>query len=263
MVLRLLRDLRPRGAIISQLVADAGSQLMLSVTIPTIMASPGLKAEQCERLIRLLVAHEENSVDGYAEGLRTSYILSRSMIEDLVHNQSELAKAFGLKPGESVVRAMITSGDPGGIHGATAPSETQTRDWDSQVAGTSAAEVSRLEKELDRYHRSALALDGLPYARRLERLSALKPPAGSDPLSLALASSLQAETMEAVVRSQSRQSPAFGQSNACWPCAAGSTRIGDRPRAWRQSLQVRASRACRSTLMTASRARWLWQTESC
>jgi hypothetical protein len=52
-VLRLARDLRPRGDMISQMVADAVSQAVYSSMLPTVMSSALLRAEHCERLIKL------------------------------------------------------------------------------------------------------------------------------------------------------------------------------------------------------------------
>jgi hypothetical protein len=63
-VLRLVRDLRPRGVMISQLVADAISQVVLTNMIPAVMASPRLRDEHIERLIKLLAAHDVASLDG-------------------------------------------------------------------------------------------------------------------------------------------------------------------------------------------------------
>lgn len=107
LVLRMVRDLRPRGVLITQLVADALSQYVVSSMISTILASPRLRAEHCERLIKAFVALEANSVDGYAEGLRGEYLVSRATLKELIHNQAEIAKAWQLAPGQSVVGAMI------------------------------------------------------------------------------------------------------------------------------------------------------------
>ena len=111
-VLRLVRDLRPRGSMISQLVADAISQLVLTNMIPAVMASPRLRAEHIERLIKLLAAHDVASLDGPIEGMRAEYVNNRALLEDLVHHQSDLARAMKVKPGESVVGAILAMGQP-------------------------------------------------------------------------------------------------------------------------------------------------------
>ena len=160
-MLRLVRDLRPRGYIISQLVADAISQVICTSAIPSIVASPRLRAEHCERLIKVLSGHGEKSVDGYIEGLRAEYLLTRTVFEDLVHHQSDLAKAIGLKPGDSLVRATMVAAGTGNVPGTGGALEAQTRDWDAQVARTSPAELARRVKEVDQFYR---ALDGLERA---------------------------------------------------------------------------------------------------
>ena len=89
-VLRLARDLRPRGVIITQLVADAISQAVLSGMVPVILASPRLRAEHCERLIRVLTVHEAKSIDGYVEGWRAEYLITR---DDPSRPRSQSARA--------------------------------------------------------------------------------------------------------------------------------------------------------------------------
>ncbi len=55
-LLRLVRDLRPRGVEITQLVADADSQVIFSVAIPAILASPRLR-----RAMRATVENARNA----------------------------------------------------------------------------------------------------------------------------------------------------------------------------------------------------------
>jgi hypothetical protein len=204
LVLRLARDLRPRGATISQLVADGVSQAVYFGMFSTIMASPRLRAEHCERLIKGLKTHETNSVDGYAEGLRTEYLISRATLRDVVHNQAELSKAMGTRPGASVVHAIVSLPNPNMVNGIDAASKDQGADWDALVARTSLEEESRHAREIDRYYRALLDLDGLPYARRIESVLRVKPAVGTGPLSLVVASLMDRERMEAVVRAHGR-----------------------------------------------------------
>ena len=203
-VLRLARDLRPRGVIISQLVADAISQAVLSGMVPVILASPRLRAEHCERLIKVLTVHEAKSIDGYVEGFSAQYMVTRATLDDLVHHQGELAKAIGVKPGESLVRAVLVRDGPNSSPGGAAASPTPSKEWDALVARTPAAQVSRLAKEVDKYFSALLNLDGMPYAKRIERILALKSPAGPDLLSRAMGTFMQTERSEAVARASSR-----------------------------------------------------------
>jgi hypothetical protein len=205
LVLRLATDLRPRGAMIAQLVADAVSQAVYAGMLSTILASPRLRAEHCERLIKALLAHEMKSVDGYTEGLRTEYLISRATLRELIHNQSELSKAMGIKPGESVVRTIVSLSRPPGLtSGTVAAAKGPEADWDAVVARTTPAEESRHEGEVDRHFRALLELDGLPHARRIERVLNIKPPTGTSPLAKVVAGLMDPERMEAVARAQAR-----------------------------------------------------------
>jgi hypothetical protein len=87
-VLRLVRDLRPRGFIIVQLVAAAIESVVCGDMIRTILADPGLRVEHCDRLLELLLKHETSSGDGYAEGLRAEYLYGRSALRDLAGKQA-------------------------------------------------------------------------------------------------------------------------------------------------------------------------------
>ena len=77
LVLRLVRDMRTRGFMISQLVAVAITHVTCVSMISPILAGPGLRVEHCDRLLRLLLEHEASSPDGFAEGFRTEYLLAR------------------------------------------------------------------------------------------------------------------------------------------------------------------------------------------
>jgi hypothetical protein len=91
-VLRLARDLRPRGYIINQLCAVAITQVVCADITNAILAGPGLRVEHCDRLLKVLFDHEASSGDGYAEGLRAEYVFSRSSIRDLERKHPQLVE---------------------------------------------------------------------------------------------------------------------------------------------------------------------------
>ncbi len=204
LVLRLAKDLRPRGIVITQLVADACSQYICSVAVPTVLASPRLRAEQCERLMKVLETHDAKSVDGYAEGLRAAYLVARSTLESVVHDQSKLATSFGLKRGESVVRAVITGGAMSHAPGDDPKSGQPGGDWDQIVARATPAEVSRHTKEMTQFYRNLLDMSTLPFSRRIEKVTGLTAASGTDPLSLVVRGLEQPEGIEAVARAAAR-----------------------------------------------------------
>jgi hypothetical protein len=204
-VLRLARDLRPRGALLTQLVGDAVCQMVLSTMIPTLVASPRMRDEHIERLIKLLDAHDLKSRDGVTEGWRAEYLNSRTVLEEIVHHQSDLAKAMKVKPGGSVVRSFLTLGAPGNAVGGAAPVARSGDDWDALVARTTSAEISRHAKEMRRYYGALLDLAGLPYAERLARIVDFKAPTvGTDPLSLVVRMTMPPEMGEAANRAAAR-----------------------------------------------------------
>ena len=71
-VLRLSRDLRPRGYFISDLVSAAIDLAATRQIMLPILTTPGLTVQHCDRLLALLSEHEVRSIDMYSEGLAPS-----------------------------------------------------------------------------------------------------------------------------------------------------------------------------------------------
>ena len=179
-MLRLSRDLQPRGEIISELVVSAVSNYVCAEFVSTILASPGLRVEHCDHLLRLFASHEAKSTDGYAESLRISYLTVRVTIRDLVKHPGAIAEQMGLKSGQSVVNAVAESILGGGKPVGYMPFPA---DADAQVARTSPTKMTRTIRELGRYYGALLALDGLPYADRIPKANAITLADGDDVLS--------------------------------------------------------------------------------
>ncbi len=179
-VLRLARDLQPRGAVSTQLVSAALMQVAGSDMVSRILAAPGLRVEHCDRILELLTGHEAKSMDGYSEGLRAEYLMMRLTIRDLVRHQSEMARRMGLNRGDSVVKAILA---PFFKYSPPGTLEPLPDDADAQIARTSSDVLARKVRELDRYYRALLALSATPYANRIRTASALKLAASDDLLS--------------------------------------------------------------------------------
>lgn len=99
MALRLSRDLRPRGPVISQLVSVAIDSMTLGDIVPRILNAPALEPADCDRLRDILARHESQAVDPLGEAFRVEYL----MLRDLVHRlelKDDLGALFG-KPGVS------------------------------------------------------------------------------------------------------------------------------------------------------------------
>ena len=81
-VLRLSRDLRPRGRIETQLASLAIDQTMLDL-IPRLVARPELTVADCDRITKLLTRHRADAMNPFVEGLRAEYLLLRTLLQDL------------------------------------------------------------------------------------------------------------------------------------------------------------------------------------
>jgi hypothetical protein len=94
-VLRLTRDLRPRGSLICQIIATSIGEIAMSQIIPALLASPALRDEHARRLIDLLRRHEAASIDGYQEGMRFEYIVLRHNLAIIEKDPRQISKVLG------------------------------------------------------------------------------------------------------------------------------------------------------------------------
>jgi hypothetical protein len=105
-LLRLSRDLIPRGTLITQLVSASTARSTVEYVIMPILKAPGLKAEHCDRILKLLVEHEKGKIDPYAEGLRGEYTSVRATIHRMISDQKRLREewdSYGNPAGHSIV----------------------------------------------------------------------------------------------------------------------------------------------------------------
>jgi hypothetical protein len=86
-VLRLARDLQPRGCMVGQLVAVAITHVVCIDMLSAILADPGLRIEHCDHLLKVFLSHEASFSDGYAEGLRAEYLTALASLQDIVRKQ--------------------------------------------------------------------------------------------------------------------------------------------------------------------------------
>lgn len=94
-LLRLSRDLRPRGLLIAQLVSVAIENSLLHDIRAFTLATSTLTGKDCEQLLALLGQHQRTAVDPLAEGLRMEYILARGAFNDIEFGRL-LAKELGV-----------------------------------------------------------------------------------------------------------------------------------------------------------------------
>ena len=105
-LMRLSRDLLPRGVPIAGMVSASIDGLAVNDIILPMLAAPGLTVAYCDRILALLTGLEARSVDAYTEGMRADYLTHRATLHDLVFDQDRLRKewaALGTPAGPSIV----------------------------------------------------------------------------------------------------------------------------------------------------------------
>jgi hypothetical protein len=95
-LLRMTRDLLPRGVMITDMVAASIDSSMAKEGIEPLLATPGLTVAHCDRLLALLAEHEARSVDPYIEGLRAQYVCHRATLHDLIYDQERVRAEWNL-----------------------------------------------------------------------------------------------------------------------------------------------------------------------
>lgn len=99
--LRLSRDLRPRGLLTSQLVANAIDGVVLSTIREITLGQSQLDASRCDRLLVVLLEHEKSLIPSLTEGLQMEYISLRNTLDELQSGKrtfESLAKELELPP---------------------------------------------------------------------------------------------------------------------------------------------------------------------
>lgn len=81
--LRLSRDLQPRGPLIAQLVSIAMDRIILDGVVEFALTDRNLTVEQCDRLLALLIEHQQASLNRYEEAIHVEYIVMRQTVEDV------------------------------------------------------------------------------------------------------------------------------------------------------------------------------------
>jgi hypothetical protein len=112
-VLRLSRDLRPRGDAVCQLVSIAVDGICCRQIVPAILTAPAVESRHCDRLLALLVEHEAEAIDPFLEANRAQYFIDRKILHDLQHRTGSfdpqyMTEALGAKVDVDSPMACIT-----------------------------------------------------------------------------------------------------------------------------------------------------------
>jgi len=194
-LLRLSRDLLPRGVMITDLVSAAVDVSVAKEGIVPLLTTPGLTVAHCDRLLALLAEHEARSLDPYTESLRAEYVCNRATLHDLVFGQDRLRKDWN-SSGNPAVRsivaeiaeptmfAVLASGAPMPQPGIGQELKTIAKpstslknipDLDTRMARTTPAELAQQVQKVDELYRSRLAAADAPYPERIRRATELPP----------------------------------------------------------------------------------------
>ena len=190
-LLRLSRDLRPRGVMISQIVSAAIDQKAFKGVVLPILSAPGVTISHCDGIIALLSEHEVQSIDSYSEGLRAEYLSNRATLYALIHEQKKLRQeweSFGNKAGPSIVAEIaeptlysVLAGNapmprPGvGEKNQATASELQSvkniKDLDVFIAATTPEQLSGQVLSLNMLYRGYLLSARTGYLGRIRKVS--------------------------------------------------------------------------------------------
>jgi len=194
-LLRLSRDLRPRGVLIVDFVSISLDRMAIEDVVLPLLGDPALTVQHCDRLHSLLAEHDARSIDVYSEGLRAEYLASRTTLRDLVLHQDRLRqemKDLGANVGPSITAELaepqLISMLAGNVP-IVQPSLGQrfknlatqlmslrnTQDLDARMARMTPEEMARQVEKLNAFFRGRLVLSSAPYAERIKQTAEPSP----------------------------------------------------------------------------------------
>ena len=190
-LLRLSRDLVPRGVMITDIVLAAMDGSAVREIIVPLLTTPGLTSAHCDRLFALLLEQDSRllALDPYVEGLHAEYLSNRATLRGLVVDQDALRKEwnrFGNTAGPSIVAeiaeptftAMLapnakmpapTFGDRLAAMAEQVMSLKNVKDLDARMARTTPEELAEQVQKLDQVYRPLLNVAGSAYVERIRK----------------------------------------------------------------------------------------------
>lgn len=168
-VLRLCRDLQPRGTLLCQIVSFAMTQVAYKEMIVPILSSKALKADHCRKLIRILVDHDAALIDAYQEALKAEYLMQRFGLRDAAGRPGDADRSAAVKARDSLARAMLT-GSLGA--GPAEPKPDAVNLVINKLNATPANQWPRQVEVIDGLYRALAELESVPFARRVAEVDA-------------------------------------------------------------------------------------------
>jgi hypothetical protein len=185
-VLRLSRDLRPRGNAICQIASVALDESACTQMAVPILRAPGLEARHCDRLVSLLSAQQRSALDPFRECLRPEYLAARSILTDLKERADVRAQVIRLLKLDFMGEFTGLFNDLIGQAQTEAQREAsarRARRAAERLEHMTDADFDRVIAAVGAYYRGLLELKATTYAGRAARLPALaKETLGDDPL---------------------------------------------------------------------------------
>jgi hypothetical protein len=105
-LLRLSRDLIARGTLVTQMVSSSTARSAVEYVMMPLLKAPGLTAEHCDQILKILEEHEKGQIDPYSQGLRGEYASVRATIHRMINDQKRLREewnSLGNPAGRSIV----------------------------------------------------------------------------------------------------------------------------------------------------------------
>jgi hypothetical protein len=188
-VLRLSRDLRPRGNAICQIASvalDASACTQMAVPI---LRAPGLEARHCDRLITLLGARQRAALDLFRECLCPEYLAARSILMELKERADLRARFAGFlkRDGLGAIAGLFNDLIGEGPNEAQQEaSARQARRAAERLERMTDADFDRVIAAVGAYYRALLEMKATTHAGRAARIPAMaKETLGDDPLQAA------------------------------------------------------------------------------
>jgi hypothetical protein len=182
-VLRLSRDLRPRGDMLAQLVSCSINRSAYLNLVPRILAAPEVTVKHCDRLMAVLAEHENSAIDPFLEGSRAQYVVARTLLGDLQHRtglfaQGVLEREFGgssksIGPFLADMHFDVDRENSKTSQPQVYAAWMATRMLDLRLMTMTAADWTKEVQTLNRYYRSLLELTSLPGWQRAPEIRRL------------------------------------------------------------------------------------------
>jgi len=118
-LLRLSRDLQPRGGTLCQVISTMTNQMCFDKIVRRVLATEGLKPEHCDRLLSILIEHTQVRIRApLAEAQRYERLMWQKVLYQLQHglfDAAKLAKEFQIDgpPPDRVTMLLLLVTYPG------------------------------------------------------------------------------------------------------------------------------------------------------